>query len=163
MRDSGLDQEKEVGIGKKSPKLPKRTIILGLLLGLCAVVVIGVQGMHAFTKDSSFCVSCHVMEPVYGTWSHSSHREIAGCNDCHTDQTNYFTKSYTKATAGVQHLYHNTMGSIPTPIRIAEKNTQLVQDNCLRCHQDVVVNLNMDPSRRCFDCHRYTPHSNYRQ
>ena len=163
MRDSGVDQEKDVGTGKKTRKIPRRTLILGLFVGLFLVMIAGVQGMHAFTKDSSFCVSCHVMEPVYGTWSHSSHRDIAGCNDCHLDNSNYVTKSYTKATSGVQHLYHNTMGSIPVPIKINEKNTQLVQDNCLRCHQDVVRNMNMDPSRRCFDCHRYTPHSNYRQ
>lgn len=162
MKYSGLEHEKTGINGGPPKKISRRTLILGILLALCLVGVIGVQGMHAVTKDSSFCVSCHVMEPVYGTWSHSSHREIAGCNDCHTDQTNYATKTYTKATAGVQHLYHNTFGSVPEPIRIAQKNTEMVQNNCLRCHQDVVRNLNMDSSRRCFDCHRYTPHSNYR-
>jgi len=162
MKYSGKRQG-EPGDSEGIPKkLSKRTLIVGLLVGLCLIGFIGVQGMHAVTKDSSFCVSCHVMEPVYGTWSHSSHREIAGCNDCHTDQTNYLTKTYTKATAGIKHLYHNTFGDVPEPIRLADSNEELVQENCLRCHQEVVRNVNMDSSRRCFDCHRYTPHSNYR-
>ncbi|HHX49839.1 MAG TPA: cytochrome c nitrite reductase small subunit [Clostridia bacterium] len=136
--------------------------IIGFLVALLLVAIIGTQGVHSATKDPSFCVSCHVMEPVYGTWSHSSHREIVDCNGCHTDQTNYLTKTYSKVTAGMQHLYHNNFGEIPQPIRIAKSNTQMVQENCLRCHQDIVRNLRMDPGRRCFDCHRYTPHSNFR-
>lgn len=160
--NSGLEQEKPGVLSGKTKRISKLSLIVGLFVGLCSIVVIGVQGVHAVTKDSSFCVSCHVMEPVYGTWSHSSHREIVGCNDCHTDQTNYATKSYTKITAGVQHLYHNTFSDVPDSIRIADKNTEMVQQNCLRCHEDVVRNVKMDSSRRCFDCHRYTPHGNYR-
>ncbi|NLC77981.1 MAG: cytochrome c nitrite reductase small subunit [Clostridia bacterium] len=147
------------GTGKRRARI---TLVVGLLVVLCFAVLISVEGVHSATKDPSFCVSCHVMEPVYGTWSHSAHREVAGCNDCHTDNTNYFTKTYTKATAGLQHLYHNTFSDLPDRLRIHQANTALVQDNCIRCHEDVVRNLNMDPERRCFDCHRYTPHSNYR-
>lgn len=159
---SGNEQGKTDVVGGDQKKPSRMSVVVGLLVALALLGVIGVQGVNSFTGDSSFCVSCHVMEPVYGTWSHSSHREVAGCNDCHTDQTNYFTMTYTKATAGVQHLYHNTFGEIPKPIKIAKSNTEMVQDNCLRCHQDVVRNLRMDPERRCFDCHRYTPHDNYR-
>lgn len=162
MKNSGVEQG-QPNVGGGVPKKPARlTLIVGLLVALCLIGLLGVQGVNSATKDPSFCVSCHVMEPVYGTWSHSSHREVAGCNDCHTDQTNYATYTYSKMVAGVQHLYHNTVGSIPEPIRIAKSNTEMVQDNCIRCHQDVVRNLNLDPERRCFDCHRYTPHGNYR-
>lgn len=160
--NSGMEQEKTGVPSGKTKRIPKLSLIVGLFVGLFLIAIIGVQGVHAVTSDSSYCVSCHVMEPVYGTWSHSSHREIAGCNDCHTDQTNYVTKSYTKITAGVQHLYHNTFSDLPDSIRIKDGSTELVQNNCLRCHEDVVRNVNMDSSRRCFDCHRYTPHSNYR-
>lgn len=162
MKYSGAEHEKTDTQGGKPKKTSRKTLVIGLLAVLCLTAVIGVQGVHALTKDPSYCVSCHVMEPVYGTWSHSSHREIVGCNDCHTDQTNYATKTYTKITSGVQHLYHNTFSDVPDSIRMNEKNNEMVQNNCLKCHQDVVRNISMDPSRQCFDCHRYTPHSNYR-
>ncbi|NLC38426.1 MAG: cytochrome c nitrite reductase small subunit [Clostridia bacterium] len=145
-----------------SGKLLTGPALISLFGALFFMAIIGSQGVHIATKDPSFCVSCHVMEPVYGTWSHSSHREIVDCNGCHTDQSNYFTKTYSKVIAGIQHLYHNNFGEIPEPIRLAQSNTQMVQENCLRCHHDIVRNLRMDADRRCFDCHRYTPHANFR-
>lgn len=162
MKPTGVERVSPGVNGDKAGTPLRLTRTVALLVALCLLGLLGVQGVNSATKEPAFCVSCHVMEPVYGTWSHSSHREVAGCNDCHTDQTNYFTYTYSKMIAGVQHLYHNTVGSIPEPIRLAHSNKEMVQDNCLRCHEDVVRNINLDPERRCFDCHRYTPHHNFR-
>lgn len=145
--------------GKPKPKLP---IVLGVLGAVLILMVIGVESMHAMTKEPEFCVSCHPMQVAYDTWSHSSHREIADCNSCHLDQRNYITASYSKAITGAKHLYNFVVGNIPERIRITSADAELVQQNCLRCHQDIVQNLLMDPNRSCTDCHRYTPHSNFR-
>lgn len=34
--------------------------------------------------DPSACVNCHIMQPYYATWNHSSHGrgETVTCNDC---------------------------------------------------------------------------------
>ncbi|WP_227761738.1 NapC/NirT family cytochrome c [Zhaonella formicivorans] len=148
-------------VEKMEPRF-KRPLLLAVLAGLFLVALIGVDSVHSITKDASFCVSCHVMQPAYGTWSHSSHREIVDCNGCHTDQRNYLTKTYSKVTSGVKHLVNNTFGDIPPRIRIATADEAIVQQNCIRCHGEVTRNVRMDPTRSCSDCHRYTPHSNFR-
>ncbi|KKM09541.1 cytochrome C nitrite reductase [Clostridiales bacterium PH28_bin88] len=151
-RAGGVPKRRRVGL----------PLVIGALAVLVLVLLVGAQSVNSATKDASFCVSCHAMQPAYGTWNHSSHREVVDCNGCHTDQRNYFTKTYSKATTGVKHLFNNTIGNIPPRIRIANEDAALVQQNCLRCHEDITRNLRMDPERRCADCHRYTPHSNFR-
>ncbi|MEW6661154.1 MAG: NapC/NirT family cytochrome c [Bacillota bacterium] len=139
----------------RSPLLIGAVIAITFLVG-------GVHSVNSATKEASFCVSCHVMEPAYGTWSHSAHREVVDCGGCHSDQRNYLTKTYSKAMAGAKHMYVYALGDIPPRIRIAKENTALVQQNCLRCHGEVARNLQMDADRRCTDCHRFTPHGNIR-
>ena len=48
-----------------------------LLLGLTAV---GFAGWY--TSRPEFCRSCHIMEPYYVSWQHSSHKDVS-CIKCH--------------------------------------------------------------------------------
>ena len=41
------------------------------------------------------------MTPQYATWSHSTHREHAHCNDCHVPHNNILNKYYFKAKDGM--------------------------------------------------------------
>lgn len=152
---------KAVNVQRGDPK-PKLPLVLGVIGAVLLLLVIGVEGMHAMTKNPEFCVSCHPMQVAFETWSHSSHREVADCNSCHLDQRNYFTATYSKAATGAKHLYNFVAGNIPARIRIASGDAQITRQNCLRCHGDIAQSLLMDQERNCSDCHRYTPHGNIR-
>jgi nitrate/TMAO reductase-like tetraheme cytochrome c subunit len=49
---------------------------------LLVVAAVGTYGMVHYTARSEFCNSCHIMEPYYSSWQHSSHHEVA-CVECH--------------------------------------------------------------------------------
>ncbi len=54
------------------------TIIAFSLVGLA----ICTAGLAAFTSRSSFCVTCHYMQPFYDSWRQSSHNKVE-CIECH--------------------------------------------------------------------------------
>ncbi|MTV50541.1 cytochrome c nitrite reductase small subunit [Heliobacillus mobilis] len=139
---------------------------------LSVVILLAAAGaatatMHAVTHESSFCASCHVMQNYMASWEHSSHREVAGCNDCHTDQRNYLAKTYSKATAGARHAFMNVIKP-PEHLKMIESSKEVVQRNCLRCHDSLVEKTRLadqdaEADRKfCFDCHRSTPHGRER-
>lgn len=105
------------------------------------------------------------MAPQYATWNHSSHREVATCNDCHVPHNNFFSHYYFKGKDGLRHATIFTMRSEPQVIFIKEAGIGVVQKNCVRCHshvfdtKEVGVNQKVHQSDRlCWECHRETPH-----
>ena len=114
------------------------------------------------------CVNCHIMAPQYATWYHSSHREKINCNDCHVPHNNVINKYYFKAKDGLRHATIFTLRKEPQVIFIKEAGRQVVHKNCIRCHtplltdskllvfNNVTHRFRMD--RKCWDCHRETPH-----
>lgn len=108
------------------------------------------------------------MAPQYATWSHSAHREVATCNDCHVPQNNVVNHYYFKAMDGLRHSYMFTFRLEPQVITIKQAGKDAVQDNCVRCHTQQIhdtklttmrpdFHANID-DRYCIDCHRETPH-----
>ncbi|MHC4407808.1 MAG: multiheme c-type cytochrome [Planctomycetota bacterium] len=60
-------------------------ILIGLAIGLSATVSIGGGGSVialGLTTQPEFCKTCHLMEPYYDSWKHSSHSKVT-CVDCH--------------------------------------------------------------------------------
>lgn len=53
--------------------------LLGTLL-LMGVTAVGFAGWY--TSRPQFCRSCHIMEPYYVSWQHSSHKDVS-CIKCH--------------------------------------------------------------------------------
>ena len=55
--------------------------------------------------DPSACVNCHIMQPYYATWNHSSHGrgETVTCNDCHVPHENIVRKYAFKGMDGMKH------------------------------------------------------------
>jgi cytochrome c nitrite reductase small subunit len=143
-------------------------IISGAMLGLF-IYLLQISNAVSYLSDKpETCVNCHIMAPEYATWSHSSHREVAHCNDCHVPHNNVFNKYYFKAKDGMRHAYVFTMRNEPQSIFINEAGKKVVQQNCLRCHNDLVQNdkvlaythsfKDSFSGRPCWDCHRETPH-----
>jgi cytochrome c nitrite reductase small subunit len=108
------------------------------------------------------------MAPQYATWFHSSHREPAHCNDCHTPNNNVLSHYFFKAKDGLRHSAVFTLRKEPQVILIKEAGQKAVQNNCLRCHSYTITDYRMAAinntyqkdreTRQCWMCHRETPH-----
>ena len=124
---------------------------------------------HAYLSDRpEACVNCHIMAPQYATWNHSSHREKSHCNDCHVPHNNVLNKYYFKANDGLRHSTLFTLRKERQVIRILEPGAKVVQNNCIRCHEQLLVDPRLEASvvmyrevkegRRCVECHQEVPH-----
>lgn len=143
-------------------------IISSLLLGL-VLFLFYVSKAHSYLSDDpETCMNCHIMSPQYATWSHSSHREVATCNDCHVPHNNIFNHYYFKAKDGLRHATIFTLRNEPQVIFIKEEGAEVVHNNCIRCHNQLLIDPKLEASvenyeehrtdRRCVDCHRTVPH-----
>jgi len=143
-------------------------IVFGAMIGLLFYLVYISNAVSYLSDDPETCVNCHIMAPEFATWSHSSHREVAHCNDCHVPHNNILNKYYFKAKDGMRHAYMFTLRKEPQTIFIRKEGKHVVQQNCLRCHTDLVHNSKLMSytmsyhdsfnDRTCWDCHRETPH-----
>jgi cytochrome c nitrite reductase small subunit len=108
------------------------------------------------------------MAPQYATWTHSSHREWATCNDCHVPHDNIFRTYYFKAKDGLRHATIFTLRKEPQVIFIKEEGESAVQANCIRCHEHLLTDSKLlvatdnyhsfRSERQCWECHREVPH-----
>ncbi len=137
--------------------MQKRLKVLLYMLGIIALAAIAVKGMFAVTGTPEFCVSCHTMKSQYRNWSHSAHRNKAGCSDCHVPQENVAAKLAAKTRDGFNHVYAFALDKVPDPIRLKPGSRKTVMNNCVRCHKQLVEKLSME-GRKCWDCHRGIPH-----
>lgn len=140
----------------------------GILIGLIAFLF-RVSNATSYLGDApETCVNCHVMQPQFATWFHSSHREVATCNDCHVPHNNFVNKYYFKAKDGLRHATMFTLRAEPQVMRIGDDGKEVVQKNCIRCHSDLLEDPLMAgyeqqfnvhrTDRPCWDCHREIPH-----
>jgi cytochrome c nitrite reductase small subunit len=140
-------------------KIPIITAIVALL----AVVGVGmyVTDFTAYLGNNpSTCNNCHVMDAVYEGWYHAGHSEWTTCNECHTPHA-LIPKYYVKAKSGYHHVTTFLFGEIPDAIRAKESSREVVQENCIRCHEETVSTVAdgmMDSGRYCFECHRSVAH-----
>jgi cytochrome c nitrite reductase small subunit len=143
-------------------------ILLGIFAGLFAFAF-HISRVPSYLSDKpETCTNCHIMTPQYATWSHSSHREHAHCNDCHVPHNNVFNKYYFKAKDGIRHATIFTLRREPQVITIKEVGREVVQDNCVRCHANLLTDSKVlmhtkiyhinRTDRKCWECHREVPH-----
>lgn len=143
-------------------------IITGIFIGISAFILY-VSKAHSYLSDNpKTCTNCHIMAPQYATWNHSSHRNVAHCNDCHVPHNNVFNKYYFKAKDGLRHATIFTLRKEPQVIFIHEEGAQVVHNNCIRCHSKQLADPKLLSSvkflenhrtdRKCWECHREVPH-----
>jgi cytochrome c nitrite reductase small subunit len=152
-------------------------ILLGALLG--AMIGVGIatfhyaEGFSYLSNDPAACVNCHIMRDEYDAWRKGPHHAFATCNDCHLSP-GFPAKYIDKAKNGYHHSTGFTLQpsrpdapgaklAFHEPIQIKEKNSQILQDNCLRCHGDFVHDIVrgstfQDDAIRCVHCHRGAGH-----
>jgi cytochrome c nitrite reductase small subunit len=143
-------------------------ILLGLLTGLGFYTFKISNASSYLSDDPETCINCHVMNPQYVTWFHSSHRENASCNDCHVPHDTEVNKYYFKAKDGLRHATIFTLRNEPQVIMIKDEGKQVVQNNCIRCHGQLFENDQLkietetfahhNDDRLCWECHREVPH-----
>jgi len=137
-------------------------IALGLFAGL-GVVTIHVSRAPSYLSDSpETCMNCHVMTQAYVTWNHSSHRNVATCNDCHVPHDNIVHTYAFKAKDGLRHASMFTLRMEPQVIQLSAAAVPVVEQNCRRCHEQLVGEVHARAwtpgDNRCWDCHREVPH-----
>jgi len=139
-------------------------ILVGLLLGVGATTAYQAKALSYLSNDPTVCVNCHIMQAEYRDWQKSSHHAVATCGDCHLPH-DFIGKWLTKGLNGYHHSKGFTLQDFHEPIMIKPRNAQVLQDNCLRCHGDLVHDLVSIayPDRpaqalRCVHCHATAGH-----
>ncbi len=151
---------------------PVAIVLVASIFGLGLYTLKLSNAASYLSDDPQACVNCHVMTPQYITWTHSSHREVAHCNDCHVPHDNVLNKYYFKASDGLYHSTIFTLRAEPQVIKARKASINVIQNNCIRCHQDQVTDAKlMDmvadhqhkrTDRLCWECHREVPHGKTR-
>lgn len=135
-------------------------VLLGIFVGLGTFTFDYAEGLAYFSDDPEACLNCHVMRPQFEGWNHSSHKNVATCNGCHTPHT--FPEKYIiKGINGWNHSLAFTTGNYPDPIRIRGFNADVVQANCVDCHQGLVSQIHSSEpgqERSCIACHGNVGH-----
>ncbi|GAB6165171.1 hypothetical protein JCM19992_11710 [Thermostilla marina] len=140
--------------------------VAGVCCGL-AIVVVHISRAPSYLSDEpEVCVNCHVMRTEYVTWQHSSHREVAHCNDCHVPNDSFFRHWLFKAEDGLWHSTVFTMRWEPQVIELSERAVPVVEENCRRCHEKILdespLAVHRQGDLRCWECHREVPHGRVR-
>ena len=144
------------------------------LLRIAALIAVGVAigaGLHTFhyargtsylSDDPEACANCHVMRDHLAAWVKGPHHGHATCNDCHVPQM-IVSKYMAKAQHGVRHSVAFTLQNFHEPIRSKPSSLAELQQNCLRCHGDMVGGIRQGHTYAgedvsCLRCHANIGH-----
>ena len=135
------------------------TILLGAAIGVGLYTFIYAKGASYLTDRPDACANCHVMQEQFRGWVKSSHGHVAVCNDCHTP-SGFFSKYSVKAQNGFWHSFAFTTGRFPDQIQITERNFQVADAACVKCHQEIVHAIEQPEANRlsCIRCHMSVGH-----
>lgn len=151
------------------PRLLSRKTLLwalagatGVLFGVGGYTFRYAEGLSYLSSDPRACVNCHIMKPEYDGWQKSSHHTAATCVDCHLP-SDFVPKYIAKAESGFRHSKEFTAGTFHEPITVKPQGRRILQDNCIRCHGDLVETMAAGspggPSHvSCVHCHSSVGH-----
>lgn len=147
-------------------------VLVAMIVGLGFFLLKLSNAASYLSDDPQACVNCHIMTPQYITWTHSSHREVADCNACHVPHNNVVNKYFFKAKDGLYHASVFTARAEPEVIVAKQASANVIQNNCIRCHQNQVTDaktasfvpdhMENRTGRTCWECHRTVPHGRVR-
>jgi len=140
---------------KKKRGMPWGLLALAFAAG--ASSIIGTAVAMNTTDQAGFCGSCHSMAEAALTHKQSLHAKFA-CNECHAPH-NIAAKIPFKTKEGARDIFATVAKTIPDMIHPGEETREVVQANCLRCHEAGIQTVNMTSKTHCTDCHRHVPHT----
>ena len=139
-------------------------VLLGVGAGIGGYTLRYARGLSYLSSDPAACVNCHIMQPQFDAWRHSSHREVAVCVDCHLPH-DLIRKYAVKTENGWRHGKLFTTQRFVEPIRVKEAGMAVLQENCVRCHAPLVHDLlaagdahGTRDELRCVHCHAGVGH-----
>lgn len=135
----------------------KLLLVVGVFVGII-ISVVSVKTL-AYTDSADFCSSCHIMTQVHDSFADSTHAKLA-CSDCHLPHDTIVNKYTNKAKAGIGHVYYNTLGSdkIPEVLHATTNSQEVINQNCIDCHESTLKNVSHDAKDSCSSCHQAIPH-----
>lgn len=137
--------------------------LFGAFLGVGLFTFGYARGASYMTDDPNACANCHVMQENFESWMKSSHGKVAVCNDCHTPP-GFVQKYTTKAINGFFHSLAFTTQRFPDEIQITERNHNVTESSCLKCHAEIVTGIRGARTSghrgdvSCISCHRTVGH-----
>ncbi len=142
--------------------LKSRRLVIALVVAAGAVILLlflafGPPKLLAKSDTPAFCVQCHVMEAEYDAWSHAGAHRRKMCVDCHLPNENAVIHYVWKAIDGMKDVLIFYSGTVPDRIRLTSHGAKVLQENCIRCHEQTVMLVNHD--RKCWECHRRIMHT----
>ena len=143
-----------------SPYLWLGLLWLAALIGVGAFTFHYGEGLSYFSTNPDACANCHIMRPQLDSYRKSSHHTAATCVDCHLPRS-FLSKYLAKAENGWNHSTAFTFQNFPEPIFINEKNSRILQQNCLACHSAFVHQIVDAETVRCVHCHRTAGHGEW--
>lgn len=137
-------------------------ILFGIGAGIGAFAFVYGRGHAYLTDDARACVQCHVMNDQFSGWNRSTHHAVATCNSCHAPD-DFLGKYATKAINGFNHSLAFTTGKFSEPIRIKKWNLKIAEQNCRRCHGEILNSPKHGPGSfsadvSCTHCHQQVGH-----
>lgn len=135
--------------------------ILVVIFGFAAFLSIKIPALGL--DSTTFCASCHVMQPQFDTHAHSAHAALTNCGDCHLPHSLAYG-AVEKAYAGAKDFLGVVKNTDPFEIHASKHQKEMIQANCIRCHKGLleeIGNTHENGGKYCFDCHRNTPHGVY--
>ncbi len=137
--------------------------LFGVLFGVAVFTFGYANGFAYFGHDPATCNSCHAMNEQYNAWKTGSHKNVAGCGDCHAPHDNIVHYYWNKADNGFWHSLKFTTQNYPENIQIREVNRKITQAACLHCHEEMVADIEMtrlgtDKTVDCLHCHSDVGH-----
>jgi cytochrome c-type protein NapC len=121
----------------------KMLAFLGLFIFPAFAGILGLDGHVERSKQTQFCLSCHIMEP-YGKSLHVDDKSYIpaahfqnnrvprdqACYTCHTDYTLY-TGGFKAKLRGLHHIYAQYIGKPEQPVKLYHPFNNR---ECLHCH-----------------------------
>ena len=137
-------------------------VLVGATLGVGLFTFGYAEGLSYFSTDPKACANCHIMNDEYDSWTKASHHAVAKCIDCHLPH-DLVPKYIAKAENGWNHSKAFTLQDFHEPIMIKPRNSYILQENCLACHEDMVHQMVAGSTTdknavTCVHCHMTVGH-----
>lgn len=134
-------------------------VAVGVLFGLGFFTFNYAEGFSYLSTDPAACANCHIMQSQFSSWQRASHRNVAGCVDCHLPRHG-IAKWISKADNGYRHSKAFTLQDFPEPIVMIDSSRRILQRNCLDCHGDLIHQMaaGHPDAVECVHCHQTVGH-----
>jgi len=144
-------------MGVKKKKIGLYVLAIFIVGGAAFLfLMLGPPKLLAKSESPLFCSGCHVMEAEYDAWAHTGAHRREQCVDCHLPNQNVALHYAWKSIDGLKDTLVFYSGKVPERIMITDHGQEVVQLNCIRCHETTVQNI--DQQRLCWSCHRRIAH-----